>query len=47
MCEHKNNRIIKTTGQCYIYQCFDCGEKYRVEKVVEKKKSLIKRLFGG
>jgi len=46
MCEHKNNRIVKTTGQYYIHQCLDCGEKYRVDKVV-KKKSLLKRLFGG
>jgi uncharacterized Zn finger protein len=48
MCEHENNRIIKTTGTHFTKQCLTCGHKWKEEKVIKiEKKSLIKKLFGG
>ena len=48
MCEHKNERIIKTTGTHYVYQCLDCGRKRVVEKHVKLSKiEKIKRWFNG
>jgi len=37
MCNHENILCIKTTGNYWIYKCFDkdCGEEWIVEKKIK------------
>lgn len=44
--DHKNERIIKTTGQYYIIKCLDCGNTRKKMKVKEEpKKTLLQKIF--
>lgn len=46
MCDHKNSKVIKTTGQFYYFKCFDCKYVWSFEKKdnKKKKKSIIKTI---
>ena len=47
MCEHKNSMCVETTGEHYIYKCFEpgCDYSWKVDKYKPKKKSFIDKLL--
>lgn len=46
MCDHRNSKCMKTTGEFYFYRCFEpgCGHTWQFEKNIVKKLTLMQKI---